>query len=117
MPEGDVPEGEVFAALADPTRRRLLDRLSAEGPMSATELARGYPVSRQAVVKHLSTLTGAGLLQPQRQGREVLYGVDPSRLAEASAWLRDLGEQWDRRLEALQDQLSTDQLGRPGSSR
>ena len=102
----DPTEGDVFGALADPTRRKLLDRLSAEGPMSATELARSYPVSRQAVVKHLSTLTGAGLLRPQRNGREVLYGVDPSRLAEASAWLRDVGEQWDRRLDALSEQLA-----------
>ena len=83
--------------------------------MSATELARGYPVSRQAVVKHLSTLTGAGLLRPQRHGREVLYGVDPARLAKASAWLRDLGEQWDRRLDALKDQLGNDGSGRTSS--
>lgn len=80
--------------------------------MSATELARSYPVSRQAVVKHLSTLTGAGLLRPQRHGREVLYGVDPSRLAEASAWLRDVGEQWDHRLDALKEQL-----GAPGNDK
>jgi DNA-binding transcriptional ArsR family regulator len=73
--------------------------------MSATELARDYPVSRQAVVKHLSTLTGAGLLRPERHGREVLYGVDPRRLTEVSSWLREVGEQWDRRLEALTRQL------------
>lgn len=80
--------------------------------MSATELARDYPVSRQAVVKHLSTLTGAGLLRPERHGREVLYGVEPRRLSEVSAWLREVGAQWDRRLDAL-----TRQLQEPGSSR
>lgn len=112
MPGSDSEDGDVFAALADPTRRHLLDRLSAEGPMSATELARDYPVSRQAVVKHLSTLTGAGLLRPERHGREVLYGVEPRRLSEVSAWLREVGAQWDRRLDAL-----TRQLQEPGSSR
>jgi DNA-binding transcriptional ArsR family regulator len=112
VPGSDSEDGDVFAALADPTRRHLLDRLSAEGPMSATELARDYPVSRQAVVKHLSTLTGAGLLRPERHGREVLYGVEPRRLSEVSAWLREVGAQWDRRLDAL-----TRQLQEPGSSR
>lgn len=112
MPGSDSENGDVFAALADPTRRHLLDRLSAEGPMSATELARDYPVSRQAVVKHLSTLTGAGLLRPERHGREVLYGVEPRRLSEVSAWLGEVGAQWDRRLDAL-----TRQLQEPGSSR
>lgn len=112
MPGSDSENGDVFAALADPTRRHLLDRLSAEGPMSATELARDYPVSRQAVVKHLSTLTGAGLLRPERRGREVLYGVEPRRLSEVSAWLGEVGAQWDRRLDAL-----TRQLQEPGSSR
>jgi DNA-binding transcriptional ArsR family regulator len=112
VPGSDSENGDVFAALADPTRRHLLDRLSAEGPMSATELARDYPVSRQAVVKHLSTLTGAGLLRPERHGREVLYGVEPRRLSEVSAWLREVGAQWDRRLDAL-----TRQLQEPGSSR
>ncbi|HEX4865963.1 MAG TPA: metalloregulator ArsR/SmtB family transcription factor [Acidimicrobiales bacterium] len=101
MPAAELPEGDVFAALADPTRRRLLDRLSAEGPMSATELAREYPVSRQAVVKHLNTLAAAGLLHTERHGREVLYGVDPSRLSEVSTWLKEVGDQWDRRLDAL----------------
>lgn len=112
-PEGPDPrEGDVFAALADPTRRDLLDRLSAQGPLSATDLARDYPVSRQAVVKHLSTLAGAGLLHPERHGREVLYGVDPRRLSEVSAWLREVGDQWDRRLDAL-----TAQLRDPGPTR
>lgn len=105
MPGAEPQEGDVFAALADPTRRRLIDRLSAEGPMSATELARDYPVSRQAVVKHLNTLAAAGLLHPERHGREVLYGVDPSRFNEISTWLKEVGDQWDRRLDALSAQL------------
>ncbi|MBO0732608.1 MAG: winged helix-turn-helix transcriptional regulator, partial [Acidimicrobiaceae bacterium] len=72
-----TPSDEVWAALADPTRRRLLDELSRHGPLSATELAPHYPVSRQAVVKHLAALSGAGLLAAERHGRDVRYRVVP----------------------------------------
>ena len=85
-----------------PTRRRLLNQLSHEGPLTATELAHSYPVSRQAVVKHLTALAAAGLLRSDRQGREVRYGVVPDRLDGAVSWLADVGQQWDRRLAALQ---------------
>ena len=105
------PGDDIFAALADPTRRRLLDQLSNEGPLSATDLAPGYPVSRQAVVKHLSALSAAGLLRSERRGREVLYGVVPERLDEATGWLADVGHRWDRRLHAL-----AEHLGGPDSS-
>ena len=104
MPDADVDA--VFFALADPTRRRLLDQLSAEGPLTATELAASYPVTRQAVVKHLGALAAAGLLGTERHGREVRYGVLPGRLSEASAWLAEVGERWDHRLDALRHQLS-----------
>jgi DNA-binding transcriptional ArsR family regulator len=103
-----VPEPEVdalFAALADPTRRQLLHQLAAEGPLTATELAASYPVTRQAVVKHLGTLAAAGLLDTRRDGREVRYGVVPSRLGRASAWLEEVGARWDGRLAALRRQL------------
>lgn len=105
-PERRVADEDLFAALADPTRRRLLERLSTDGPLSATDLARGAPVSRQAVAKHLGSLSAAGLVQPERRGREVLYGVSPGRLADASRWLADIGAKWDDRLDSLSKQLS-----------
>jgi DNA-binding transcriptional ArsR family regulator len=95
----------VFAALADPTRRRLLDQISRQGPLTATELAGGYPMSRQAVMKHLSALAGAGLLAGERQGRDVRYRVVAGGLGDAATWLTDVGERWDRRLSALQRHL------------
>lgn len=83
--------GAVFAALADPNRRYLLERLSARGPLSATDLAEDLPISRQAVVKHLSALAGAGLLTSDRRGREVLFSVEPAPLQAAGAWLDKVG--------------------------
>jgi DNA-binding transcriptional ArsR family regulator len=95
----------VFAALGDPTRRRILDRLSADGPLTATELAPDYPMSRQAIVKHLGTLAGAGLLVPERVGRDVRYRVSADAMAEATAWLAAITARWDRRLAALDRQV------------
>lgn len=66
---------EVFAALADPTRRRLLELLSGRGDATATELAADLPVTRQAVVKHLAVLDQAGLVTGRRDGRERRYQV------------------------------------------
>jgi DNA-binding transcriptional ArsR family regulator len=95
----------VFAALADPTRRTVLDELAGVGPMSATQLAARFPVSRQAVVKHLSALSEAGLVTSARLGREVRYQVAPGSLDQAVSWLVTVGRRWDRRLVALQDHL------------
>lgn len=107
MPEPEPDDVDaVFSALADPTRRRLLDQLSAAGPLTASQLARDYPVSRQAVVKHLGALSGAGLLRSERFGREVRYGVVPERLQGASAWLAEVGQKWDDRLDHLTRRLS-----------
>ena len=103
-----VDPDDVFAALADPTRRQILRRLSAEGPLSATDLAGEFPVSRQAVVKHLSALAHAGLLDSERQGREVLYGLVPDRLHDATAWLDEVGRLWDRRLQTLVEHFRSD---------
>ena len=104
----------IFAALGDPMRRRLLEQLSRQGPLTATQLAQGYPVSRQAVVKHLTALSGAGLLSAARNGREVRYRVEPQLIEGAAAWLADVGARWDRRLGALQRQIAEAEPRPPG---
>ena len=91
----------VLAALADPTRRRLLDVLVDAGRASATTLADSLPVSRQAVVKHLQVLENAGLVTGVRMGREVLYTAQRQPLDASARWLADLSATWDRRLNAL----------------
>src|ERR1700693_259437 len=87
----------VFVALADPTRRRLLERL-ATGPRSATGLAARFPLTRQAVVKRLGALADAGMVAKQRRGREVRYRLETAPLGEASAWLTTLSARWEQRL-------------------
>lgn len=91
----------VFAALADPTRRTVVQRLVADGPTSATNLARDLPVTRQAVVKHLQMLAEAGLVSPERDGRSVRYALHTEPLVDAVAWIAATGVQWDTRLDRL----------------
>jgi DNA-binding transcriptional ArsR family regulator len=91
----------VFAALADPTRRDVVRRLAA-APSTATELATGAPVTRQAVVKHLALLERAGLVDAEREGRNVRYRLTPAGFTDAVAWMTDVGAAWDTRLAALQ---------------
>ncbi|WP_405659098.1 ArsR/SmtB family transcription factor [Streptomyces sp. RK9] len=94
---GEAVDG-VLAALADPTRRRLLDLLAARGEATATTLADQLPVSRQAVVKHLAVLDAAGLVSGNRVGREVRYAVRPAALDVTARWMAALAADWDRRL-------------------
>ncbi|QHY99801.1 Transcriptional repressor SdpR [Streptomyces sp. S4.7] len=88
----------VLVALADPTRRQLLELLAAQGEVSATTLAAQLPVSRQAVVKHLAVLDAAGLVSGGRVGREVRYEVRPAALDATARWMAALAVDWDRRL-------------------
>ena len=92
---------EVLAALADPTRRRLLDALAARGEATATVLAAELPVSRQAVVKHLAVLDRAGLVEGRRLGREMRYAVRSEPLDATARWMADVASEWDRRLAAI----------------
>ncbi|HEX2025899.1 MAG TPA: metalloregulator ArsR/SmtB family transcription factor [Actinomycetota bacterium] len=96
---------EVFAALSDPTRRRLLDHLSRRGPASATELTDVVPISRQAVAKHLAVLEEAGLVAGERSGRERRFRLTPAPMSEAMSWMAAVGADWDERLDALRRHL------------
>jgi DNA-binding transcriptional ArsR family regulator len=98
---GDAKAGAVFAALADPTRRHLVAVLGAGGGATATGLAAELPISRQAVAKHLATLSRAGLVSQSRRGRESLFELDPRPLADAAQWLTAVGAEWDTRLADL----------------
>ncbi len=92
----------VFAALSDPTRRRLLEWLDEE-VATATAFAERLPISRQAVAKHLLELSNAGLVSSRRQGRETLFSVDNDGLAPASEWIEQRAAVWEQRLARLSE--------------
>jgi DNA-binding transcriptional ArsR family regulator len=96
-----VEHGRLFAALADPTRRQVLDLLAARGEGSASALAADMPVSRPAVIKHLAVLDRAGLVESRRRGREVVYSVRSEPLESAARWMAAVAADWDARLAAL----------------
>jgi DNA-binding transcriptional ArsR family regulator len=101
----DERVGAVFGALADPTRRHLVEALAAEPGATATGLATNLPISRQAVAKHLKLLADAGLVSCRRSGREALFELDAGPLAEAVAWMGTVGAEWDDRLGRLRQLL------------
>jgi DNA-binding transcriptional ArsR family regulator len=100
--------GAVFAALADPTRRRIVFELSADGPLTATQLAPRVGISRQAAAKHLLALAEAELATGERVGRETRFELDTRPFAEAESWMRAIGALWDRRLHTLKELLERD---------
>jgi DNA-binding transcriptional ArsR family regulator len=95
--------GAVFAALADPTRRRVVETMLAEGSTSVPALTAALPITRQAVAKHLATLDGAGLIErePAAGGRQIRYRLRPGALAPAADWVREAEAAWDGRLARL----------------
>jgi DNA-binding transcriptional ArsR family regulator len=95
------PDDELWSAIADPSRRRVLDLLVSGGEATATDLARQVPFTRQAVSKHLVVLEAAGLVNRRKQGRDVLFRVDDGRLDQATRAVAELARRWERRLDAI----------------
>lgn len=108
---------EVFFALGDRTRLSVVQKLGTGGARSATALSEGAEVSRQAIVKHLQVLEGAGLVTHEKQGREVLYALRPRRLQEASAFLDGVSSRWDRAIERLRKLVEEPVPARPKVTR
>ncbi|MFN8061088.1 MAG: metalloregulator ArsR/SmtB family transcription factor [Vicinamibacterales bacterium] len=97
----DRVAADMFFALGDRTRLSLVRKLGSGGACSATVLSDGANVSRQAIVKHLQVLEGAGLATREKRGRDVLYSLEPSRLREARLFLDTVSTSWDRAIERL----------------
>lgn len=108
-------EDELWEAVADPSRRKVLDLIVAHGQATPTTLAAQLPFTRQAVAKHLAVLARAGLVQASRHGREVRYTVRAEQLDTAARALADAAARWDRRLHAIK-RLAEEQA-RAGSPR
>ncbi|KAB1912512.1 metalloregulator ArsR/SmtB family transcription factor [Micromonospora sp. AMSO31t] len=94
-------DDELWSAIGDPTRRRMLDLLLVEGDGTATTLSQQMPVTRQAVAKHLGVLDRVGLVRGTPAGREKRYRVDDAQLARAVAQLSSVGSAWDARLRRI----------------
>src|SRR4029453_14695701 len=91
----------LFAALGDPTRLALLDRLSDGGPASITTLADSFALTRQGISKHLQVLASAGVIDGRREGREHVWAINPDRLAEARRHLDVIARDWTSVLSRL----------------
>ena len=101
------PRHDVFAAVADPTRREII-RLLAEQDLSIAAIAGHFPISRTAVTKHLQVLSEAGLLTRRRAGRETRYTLQPGPLADLQRWVSSYERYWDDRLGALRRYVEND---------
>ncbi|MCU1508808.1 MAG: Transcriptional regulator, ArsR family [Glaciihabitans sp.] len=91
-------DDDLWSAVGDPTRRRMLDLLLAAGEGTATSLSEHLPVTRQAVAKHLAVLDRVGLVHVAPSGREMRYRIDDAQFARAVAQLAAVGTAWDARL-------------------
>lgn len=106
----------TFAALADPTRRAILHRLRA-GSLRVSEIAAPFEISLNAVSKHLKQLERARLLRREVRGREHYCSLDAAPIGEAEAWAAEYREFWERRLDALEQLVTTRRRARPSESR
>jgi len=100
-PVAEQVDDDLWSAIGDPTRRRLLDLLLVSGEGTATSLGQQLPVTRQAVAKHLGVLDRVGLVRSAPAGRERRYRVDDAQLARAVAQLSSVGSAWDARLQRI----------------
>jgi DNA-binding transcriptional ArsR family regulator len=105
-------DDDVWSAIGDPTRRRMVDLILAEGGGTATSLSEQLPVSRQAIAKHLAVLGRVGLVHASAEGRERVYRVDDAQLARAVAQLATVGSAWDARLRRIKSLAETIERGR-----
>ena len=105
-PDIEAVAEQVFIALADPTRRAILAALASGGPATATDLANGLPITRQAIAKHLALLAGAGLVTAEPgERRRVRYRLRSAPMQVAQQFLAALARDWDSQLGALKDHL------------
>jgi DNA-binding transcriptional ArsR family regulator len=98
----------IFTALADPTRRHLLENLAKNSPKTATQLANDYPITRPGLIKHLNILEEAGLVKISQKGRDKGYILTPEPLSELEEWVREINEIWGAKLLRLKEMLENE---------
>ncbi|GAA4857627.1 metalloregulator ArsR/SmtB family transcription factor [Paenibacillus vulneris] len=110
------PKHDVFQAIADPTRRKLLQLLVQEEEMPVTVISGHFPMSRTAVSKHLRILSDAGLVKERKVGRETRYRLDTEPLQELKRWLSFYERYWENKMAALKRYVEADESGESGGS-
>ncbi|MCI0712778.1 MAG: metalloregulator ArsR/SmtB family transcription factor [Chloroflexi bacterium] len=103
-----MTDEKIFAAISDPSRRKLLLNLAEHSPRTATQLAEEFPITRQGILKHLNVLEEAGLVVVRQKGREKRYYLTPEPLSELKQWIVELNARWDQRLHNLKDFLENE---------
>lgn len=103
-----LKDSPVFAALADPMRRKLLNNLATHSPKTATQFAAEYPITRQGILKHLNVLRDAGLVIVYQRGREKRYMFAPEPLSELDQWIKEVESKWDERLLRLKNLIESE---------
>ena len=109
-----VPVDRVFRALADPTRRRILERLARRDHV-VSELVDQFDISQPAVTKHLNVLAEARLVSRHKRGRERVCRIEPAALQHTADWIESCRALWNRRLDALETLMAELEPGAPGS--
>jgi len=106
---------DIFYALADPNRRKIIELLSSAGPLTATQICSHFPVSPPAISQHLKVLREAGLVRMEKQAQQRVYRLNPGAMLELEDWARQLAEVWTRRYTALEAVLEREQHKLSGS--
>lgn len=107
---------DIFYALADPTRRRILEMLAENGPMPATDIYAQFPVSPPAISQHLKVLRQAELVLVERRAQQRIYRLNPQAMQELGEWTRHLNQLWEQRFSALDELLELEKKKSKGSA-
>lgn len=99
---------DKFSALADPTRRLILEMLARSGQLSATEISDQFQVSPSAISQHLKALREANLVLMEKRAQQRIYQINRETVVELEAWAKQLAQQWDERFEALDEVLEAE---------
>jgi DNA-binding transcriptional ArsR family regulator len=99
---------DVFNALADPTRRKIMELLADSGPLSASDICSRFPVSPPAISQHLKVLREAQLVHMRKQAQQHIYQINPQTMLELEDWAKHLTQLWSERFDALDRLLETE---------
>jgi DNA-binding transcriptional ArsR family regulator len=96
---------DIFEAVADPTRRKIIEKLAIAGELSASQISDQFTISAQAISQHLKVLREAGLVQVEKRAQQRIYAINPETMAELEVWARQLRHLWKQRFDALDQVL------------